>query len=347
MGLALGILVGLGAALAWNGQPLGWPSAALALLAICLAFMYAAELRWSDRAVHLWDGDGGPVFAWLRVWIPLGRIVAPAFWIGYLLHLLLFRVPLLDRWLLATVGTLLLSTMIWRWRQAEVGVGLLAAAGLAWSIMALGGSMAVPAWVLALGLGILALTHPRANPRFLAEAGWGAYQAWALAVGGGLAVGLAARATMGWGSFSTSVGVVALLAGALLLKRRRMRPPARAAAAGLAWLLALIPASGFVAAGALVWLLGEAGAAWMLWLWLRRYRPGMPRPHGRAVWALSVGLLAGWIGTLGLALGILPWHWAAGWAVWFTIPPVIDAYRTGRFPFRRPVYPETHSWADL
>jgi hypothetical protein len=44
---------------------------------------------------------------------------------------------------------------------------------------------------------------------------------------------------------------------------------------------------------------------------------------------------------------LVPGRWILGWAIWFLIPSVVDAYRTGRFPFRRPVFPKIRSWADL
>lgn len=348
MVLWVGCLLGLGAGLAVSGRPAAWPVIALVLVAGCTVGIYAAELRFSDHAVDLWEKDGGPLFHWLRVWIPLGRIVAPAVWLAVLLNPLIFTLPLVDRAVPLASGAVLLSTMVWRWRHLEMWCAGMVLAFMAWWIAAHHIVTSLSLWSLVFGVALLALTHPAGNPRWLKQNGWRQFALWISVLVLSAAAVWVLRRDTSWIPPPTRVLVwPLLLAGVVLWRRPKVKASTRAATAALGMALAIVPLTSVAAAAGLTWLAGQSAAALLLWGWLRLNRPYMMRWNAR--WA---AVIAGVL-SLGLVMlfwelpSALEWREMGGWALWFLVPPIIDAYRTGRFPFRRPIFPETHSWADL
>lgn len=338
-----GAVAGIGAGLALGRHPWGWPEAALGVAALCQLGLYLGELRFADESQRDWQGLGGPAFQWMQMWLWLGRIAAPALVMAFLFHVLLRALPL-DGIRLAAYAAFGagLSAMLWRWRHVETAVTGLAAAAMAAMVWGLRIHTALAPASVMLGLSVWVLTHADGHPQVVQQEGLKPFRrATAVMLAGGLL-----GALLGQWVPAHGIGVVLWLwawweggrpAGAA---RRRL-----GLATVLTWALGL--ASTLLLALALVvWLVGQTVGALWLWLALRRTRPYMFRPY------VPVMFLAGGLAMVAAAalifwcVGMHDGIPAAGISCWFAIPPLIDAYRVGRFPFRRPEMPDPRTLPD-
>ena len=339
----MGGLIGIGAGLALRHTAQIWPVALMGALALSTFLLYARELRYADEASHGWLGSGGPLFQWVRIWLPLGRIVAPAIFFSILSHRILMSMPPTPVRALGFLALAVLSsTLVWHCHRMERLVALAAVAGLAlmlgWRTPA---HLTVP---LALLGGILwVLTHPDADPDVVQRTGWKPFLGSSLGLIGGVVVALVVRLAAG---FTPVEGLWLCLLGWVWFYQTTRRSNRRQAILALVGLAQTLAPMLILGCEAVAWLLGQGAAAYLLWAWLRRARPYMYRPWGRWMYVVShAGLLA--------AGGLLIWAASvnelaplAGIAAWFLIPPLIDAYRAGRYPFRRVALPDPRTLAD-
>jgi hypothetical protein len=345
--LAVGLLLGLGTGLAYRGAFPGSLDLGIGLMAGAIVVLYAVELRFAETALNLWDQDGGAFFHWFRVWIPLGRIVAPGIWCALLVHVLLYAAAGADRPAVAALIVVLMSGAVWRWRGIEHFAVVAAAVGLGVRLWTLHAVVDLSSPTLVLGAAMLVLTHPGGNPRWLKRSGWRQLLGWTVCYVVGCAGMLALSLWRLLPPFAATVGVLTMLTACVLWPRPLIKRQARAAAAAWGLALALVPAGAAAWSCGVMWLTGQCLLAGWLWLWLRRQKPYLIR-LGRGWLGLgAAAALASGLVLTAFAVPGVPGREALGWGLWFLVPPLIDAYRSGRFPFRRSILPDNHSWADL
>ncbi len=342
VGRAVGIGgTALGAALATNRPAEWWPWAALGMAVLCAWALLWGELQFSAAAPARWQGEGGRLWTWFSVWRPVGRLAAPAWLLGLIVHAgwhlgLPWRLGSSGLVLLLVIGAFLPQRR-WNW-----GLGLLGTAGFLALWWRWGTPGALPPALGLLGMGLLVLTWPeflprpqRPGPRLFGPLGW---------LAGGLALGLAWRLGLPWllPGHRVLVGAALWLLGWAVSGPFQIPPRRRIAAAILAFLFAMVPGEA-LAFGISVWILGQTSGIFVLWLWLKKSQLYMFRPWG---WG-SKGVAALLPLAIGAAcVGLSRDRWLWGWVLWFLIPPLIDAYVNSRFPFRQAGFPDTGSLAE-
>lgn len=342
VGRAVGIgASALGAALATNRPTVWWPWAALGLAVLCAWALLWGELQFSAGAPVRWQGEGGRLWTWFSAWRPVGRLVAPAWLLGLIVHAgghlgVPWRMERAGLVLLLAIGAFLPNRR-WSWT-----LGLVGAAGflVLWGRWGMPG--APPPALGLLGMALLVLTWPEFLPRPQDPR---RRLLWPLGcLTAGLVLGLAWRLGLPTllPGHRVIVGAVLWLLGWAVSGPFQIKPRRRIAAAVLAFLFAMVPGEA-LAFGISVWVLGQTAGIFVLWLWLRRTQLYMFRPWGWGSKGLAV-LLPLAIGTACFGLGRDRWLW--GWTIWFLIPPLIDAYVNSRFPFRQAGFPDTGSLAE-
>ena len=342
VGRAVGIGgTALGAAMATNRPTEWWPWAALGLAVLCASALMWGELQFSAAGPARWQGEGGRVWTWFSIWRPLGRLLAPAWLLGMIFHAGWHsvgpsRIVSSALVLLLAVGAFLPNRR-WSWGLGSAGTaGFLV---LWWGWGALGSPP--PAVGLA-GIALVILSWPEFLPHPERS---GTRLVWPLVcLGAGLILGVGWRVALP--AFLPDHRV--LIASALWLwgwavsGPFQVKPRGRIAAVILAFFMALVPGTALVF-GVSVWVLGQTAGLFVLWAWLRRSQLYMFRPWGWGSKCLA-GMLA--LAISAAAFGLLRDRWVAGFAIWFLIPPLIDAYVKSRFPFRQAGFPDSGSLAE-
>ncbi len=335
------LMVGLGAGLSIGHRGLGWSELPLALTGVALAAVYVGELVYAEERHKGWQGAG---IGWGRVWVTLGTLLAPGLLLAWLFHGSLLP-PGHGRMLQFGLFAAFASTLVWRSRGLESYTGVLLA-GLLGLLLALHGfTPRESPWLAAAMVGAWPITAPEGDPKNMAPNQRPDFIKLVVALWLGAILSLVSR-FVNLSPVFFEVGYGLTLVGWALTIQAASRPRGhRAGQAVFMWVTALAPAT-FLLSATVVWFLMQGTGTVVVWAWLKRHRPYMYRPYSRGVYG-GVLLSAG-LSILAVVLSIRQGHLLQmlGIALWWMIPPLIDAYQTGRFPFRRPTLPDPTTLPD-